>query len=101
MLVVPLMAAIARQTVEDAWRRYEELTAMGFRWVGGWGAYDCRHSPAGGGAGGASAARQRIGELGAMMIVGSSVDRSTRAMTTAIALEGPARATCPWRWRWG
>jgi tungstate transport system permease protein len=47
LLVVPLMAAIARQTVEDAWREYEEeLTAMRFRWFDSVRVllHDCRHS---------------------------------------------------------
>lgn len=87
VLVVPLMAAIARQVVEDAWQRYaEELEVMRFSW---WHSvttllYDCRHSLmvtvlAGLG--------RAMSEVGAVMIVGGNIDRATRVMTTAIALE--------------
>ncbi len=87
VLVVPLMAAIARQVVEDAWREYEEeLTAMGFRWVGRVRVllHDCRHSLMVAVLAGLGRA---MSEVGAVMIVGGNIDRSTRTMTTAIALE--------------
>ncbi|MBP8133753.1 MULTISPECIES: ABC transporter permease [Zoogloea] len=86
-LVVPLMAAIARQVVEDAWRDYEEeLTAMRFRWFDSVRVllHDCRHSLMVAVLAGLGRA---MSEVGAVMIVGGNIDRSTRVMTTAIALE--------------
>jgi tungstate transport system permease protein len=86
-LVVPLMAAISRQVVEDAWREYqEELTAMRFRWFDSVRVllHDCRHSLMVAVLAGLGRA---MSEVGAVMIVGGNIDRSTRVMTTAIALE--------------
>jgi tungstate transport system permease protein len=84
---VPLMAAIARQVVEDTWRQYrEELAALRF----GWRAtvrvllHDCRFSLSVAVLAGLGRA---MSEVGAVMIVGGNIDRSTRVMTTAIALE--------------
>ncbi len=87
LLVVPLMAAIARQTVEDAWREYEEeLTAMRFRWFDSVRVllHDCRYSLMVAVLAGLGRA---MSEVGAVMIVGGNIDRATRTMTTAIALE--------------
>jgi tungstate transport system permease protein len=87
LLVVPLMAAIARQVVEDAWQRYaEELRVMRFSW---WQSittllYDCRHSLLVAVLAGLGRA---MSEVGAVMIVGGNIDGATRVMTTAIALE--------------
>jgi tungstate transport system permease protein len=87
LLVVPLIAAIARQVVEDAWVRYaEELRVMRFSW---WQSvttllYDCRHSLLVAVLAGLGRA---MSEVGAVMIVGGNIDRATRVMTTAIALE--------------
>ncbi len=87
LLVVPLMAAIARQVVEDAWLRYaEELQVMRFSW---WQSvttllYDCRHSLLVAVLAGLGRA---MSEVGAVMIVGGNIDGATRVMTTAIALE--------------
>jgi tungstate transport system permease protein len=87
LLVIPLMAAIARQVVEDAWQRYaEELQVMGFSW---WQSmttllYDCRHSLMVAVLAGLGRA---MSEVGAVMIVGGNIDRATRVMTTTIALE--------------
>lgn len=87
VLVIPLMAAIARQVVEDAWQRYaEELQVMRFTW---WQSvttllHDCRHSLSVAVLAGLGRA---MSEVGAVMIVGGNIDRSTRVMTTAIALE--------------
>ncbi|MDX5446029.1 MAG: ABC transporter permease [Zoogloeaceae bacterium] len=87
ILVVPLMAAIARQVVEDAWQRYaEELRVMRFNW---WHSlttllYDCRHSLLVAVLAGLGRA---MSEVGAVMIVGGNIDGVTRVMTTAIALE--------------
>jgi tungstate transport system permease protein len=87
LLVIPLMAAIARQVVEDVWQRYaEELQLMRFSW---WDSvttllYDCRHSLLVAVLAGLGRA---MSEVGAVMIVGGNIDRATRVMTTAIALE--------------
>jgi tungstate transport system permease protein len=87
VLITPIIAALARQAVEDAWREYEEqLRSLG---AGGIGAaltliWDTRFSLVTAvlaGLGRASA------EVGAVMIVGGNIDGVTRVMTTAIALE--------------
>jgi tungstate transport system permease protein len=87
VLVVPLIAAVARQVVEDAWRGYaEELAVMGFSW---WQSVltllrDCRFSLVVAVLAGIGRA---MSEVGAVMIVGGNIDHATRVMTTAIALE--------------
>jgi tungstate transport system permease protein len=87
VLVTPIIAALARQVVEDAWIEYsEQLRSLGARprnaiWTLLW---DTRLSLATvvlAGLGRASA------EVGAVMIVGGNIDGVTRVMTTAIALE--------------
>jgi len=87
VLVLPIIAALARQAVEDAWLEYaEQLRSLG---VGGLDAaltllWDIRFSLLTAilaGLGRASA------EVGAVMIVGGNIDGVTRVMTTAIALE--------------
>ena len=87
VLVLPIIAALARQSVEDAWREYEEqLRSLG---VHAWGGaltvlWDIRFSlltAVLAGLGRASA------EVGAVMIVGGNIDGVTRVMTTTIALE--------------
>ncbi len=87
VLVTPLIAALSRQAIEDAWNEYEEQlrsfgvtsaqAALTLVW-------DCRFSLittvlAGFG--------RAISEVGAVMIVGGNIDGVTRVMTTAIALE--------------
>lgn len=87
VLVVPLMAAITRQVIEDAWIAYaEELAVLRFSW---WHSlttllYDCRHSLLVAVLAGLGRA---MSEVGAVMIVGGNIDGVTRVMTTAIALE--------------
>ena len=87
VLVFPLIAAITRQIVEDAWIEYtEQLQSLG---ANGWQAaltllWDTRWSLstvmlAGFG--------RAIAEVGAVMIVGGNIEGVTRVMTTAIALE--------------
>jgi tungstate transport system permease protein len=87
LLVLPIMAALTRQTVEDLWAEYrDELTAMR---VGAPGRiatllWDARFSLTTtllAGFGRAAA------EVGTVMIVGGNIDGFTRTMTTAIALE--------------
>jgi tungstate transport system permease protein len=87
VLVMPIIAALSRQTIEDLWAEYrDELTAMN---VGPLGRvmtliWDGRFSLvvallAGFG--------RAAAEVGAIIIVGGNIDGFTRTMTTAIALE--------------
>jgi len=87
VLVVPIIAALTRQTIEDLWTEYrDELAAMN---VGPLGRiltliWDGRFSLVTAllaGFGRAAA------EVGAIIIVGGNIDGFTRTMTTAIALE--------------
>ena len=86
-LVLPIIAALSRQTIEDLWAEYrDELTAMR---IGPWERvktllWDARFSLTTtllAGFGRAAA------EVGTVMIVGGNIDGFTRTMTTAIALE--------------
>jgi len=87
VLVLPIIAALARQAVEDAWREYEEqLRSLGVDGVRGaltvlWDIRFSLLTAVLAGLGRASA------EVGAVMIVGGNIDGVTRVMTTAIALE--------------
>jgi tungstate transport system permease protein len=87
ILITPIIAALSRQVVEDAWAEYrEQLRSLGERRFGAvmtmlW---DLRFSLVTivlAGFGRAAA------EVGAVMIVGGNIDGVTRVMTTAIALE--------------
>jgi tungstate transport system permease protein len=87
VLITPIVAALTRQAIEDAWREYEEqLRSLG---AGRMSAaltlvWDTRFSlltAVLAGLGRASA------EVGAVMIVGGNIDGVTRVMTTTIALE--------------
>jgi tungstate transport system permease protein len=87
LLILPIIAALARQALEDAWREYQEqlrsLGAEGLR-AAMTLIWDIRFSlltAVLAGLGRASA------EVGAVMIVGGNIDGVTRVMTTAIALE--------------
>src|SRR5437660_5893416 len=87
VLVLPIIAALARQTLEDAWREYEEqLRSLGARELEAaftliWDARFSLVTAVLAGLGRASA------EVGAVMIVGGNIDGVTRVMTTTIALE--------------
>jgi tungstate transport system permease protein len=87
ILIVPIIAALTRQTVEDLWTEYrDELTAMDVSPAGRITTllWDARFSLLTGllaGFGRAAA------EVGAVMIVGRNIDGCTRTMTTAVALE--------------
>jgi tungstate transport system permease protein len=87
ILIVPIIAALCRQSVEDAWREYEEqLRSLGSKGVGAaltvlWDIRFSLLTAVLAGLGRASA------EVGAVMIVGGNIDGVTRVMTTAIALE--------------
>lgn len=87
LLIFPIVAALSRQVVEDAWEEYSEplrslgaglpTSALTLVW-------DTRFSLitvvlAGFG--------RAAAEVGAVMIVGGNIDGVTRVMTTAIALE--------------
>jgi tungstate transport system permease protein len=87
ILITPIVAALSRQVVEDAWAEYrEQLRSLGERRLGAaitllW---DLRFSLVTivlAGFGRAAA------EVGAVIIVGGNIDGVTRVMTTAIALE--------------
>jgi tungstate transport system permease protein len=86
-LVMPIIAALTRQTIEDLWAEYrEELTALRVspaRRVATliWDARFSLTTTLLAGFGRAAA------EVGAVMIVGGNIDGFTRTMTTAIALE--------------
>ena len=87
ILVLPIVASIARQLSEALWLEYRDL--LGSLGASGWQAVgtllrDGRYGLATAllaGFGRASA------EVGAVMIVGGNIDQVTRVMTTAIALE--------------
>ena len=87
ILITPIIAALSRQVVEDAWLEYrEQLRSLGETRLGAvmtllW---DLRFSLVTiilAGFGRAAA------EVGAVIIVGGNIDGVTRVMTTAIALE--------------
>ncbi|MGA9394232.1 MAG: ABC transporter permease [Azonexus sp.] len=87
VLVVPLIAAVTRQIVEDAWRDYApELSVIGVGRLQAAGLLlaDCRFSVSVALLAGLGRA---MSEVGAVMIVGGNIDGYTRVMTTAIALE--------------
>ena len=87
ILIVPILAALSRQIVEDAWAEYrEQLTSLGAGTLRSamtllW---DTRYSLATVLLAGFGRA---IAEVGAVMIVGGNIDGVTRVMTTTIALE--------------
>jgi len=87
LLVIPIIAALTRQVVEDLWAEYaEQLRSLGagparampaLLWDGRFSLVTAVLA----GFGRASA------EVGAVMIVGGNIDHVTRVMTTTIALE--------------
>jgi tungstate transport system permease protein len=87
VLVTPIIAAIARQTIEDLKREYDEqLRVLGVGRAGMVATllWDSRHSLltallAGFG--------RAVAEVGAVLIVGGNINHVTRVMTTTIALE--------------
>ena len=87
ILIVPIVAALSRQIVADAWSEYrEQLTSLG---AGTFRAaltllWDTRFSLATVVLAGFGRA---VAEVGAVMIVGGNIDGVTRVMTTTIALE--------------
>ena len=87
ILILPIIAALCRQAVEDAWLEYEEqLRSLGAHGVRAaltlvWDIRFSLLTAVLAGLGRASA------EVGAVMIVGGNIDGITRVMTTTIALE--------------
>jgi tungstate transport system permease protein len=87
ILITPIIAALTRQVVEDAWVEYrEQLRSLGESRLGSVATllWDLRFSLVTivlAGFGRAAA------EVGAVIIVGGNIDGVTRVMTTAIALE--------------
>jgi tungstate transport system permease protein len=87
ILILPIIAALSRQVLEDAWKEYEEqLRSLGARPADAaltllWDARFSLVTIVLAGFGRAAA------EVGAVMIVGGNIDGVTRVMTTAIALE--------------
>jgi len=87
LLIAPIVAALSRQVIEDAWLEYrDQLTSLR---AGTWRSaltllWDTRYSLlttvlAGFG--------RAVAEVGAVIIVGGNIDGVTRVMTTTIALE--------------
>lgn len=87
LLVLPILAALTRQTVEDYWLEYrDELAAMNISPIQRaatllWEARFSLLTALLAGFG------RAMGEVGAVIIVGGNIDGYTRMMTTAIALE--------------
>ncbi len=87
VLVAPIIAALARQTIEDLKAEYDEqLRALGvgplravptLLWDGRFSLLTACLAGFG----------RATAEMGAVIIVGGNIDRVTRVMTTAIALE--------------
>ena len=87
ILVIPIIAGLSRQVLEDAWHEYEEqLRSLGATATAAAATllWDTRYSLVTvvlAGFGRAAA------EVGAVIIVGGNIDGVTRVMTTAISLE--------------
>jgi tungstate transport system permease protein len=87
VIITPIVAALARQVIEDAWRECrEQLRSLGATPAGAaltllWDARFSLFTAVLAGFGRAAA------EVGAVMIVGGNIDGVTRVMTTTIALE--------------
>ena len=87
ILITPIIAALARQVIEDSWVEYRELLmslgTTGIRrvltllWDNRYGLVTVVLAGLG----------RACAEVGAVMIVGGNIDGVTRVMTTAIALE--------------
>jgi tungstate transport system permease protein len=87
VLVTPIVAALTRQVIADAWNEYrEQLRSLGatrpraaltLLWDGRFSLTTAALAGFG----------RAIAEVGAVMIVGGNIDGVTRVMTTTIALE--------------
>ena len=87
VIIVPLIASIAHQSIRDLWQEYHDLLismnvtqGQKIRTL----LWDCRRALLTAALAGFGRA---IGEVGAIMIVGGNIDHATRVLTTAIALE--------------
>jgi tungstate transport system permease protein len=86
-ITTPLIAALSRQLLEDSWKVHRDtFMALRLPYLSRlkWLIWDCRFSLTIAILAGFARA---ISEVGAVMIVGGNIDRVTRTMTTAIALE--------------
>ena len=87
IIIVPLVASIAHQSLRDLWSDYHDLlislNATQFQRICTllWDGRRALLTAALAGFG------RAIGEVGAIMIVGGNIDHATRVLTTAIALE--------------
>lgn len=87
IIIVPLVASIAHQSIRDLWHEYHDLLISMNVTQGQkiktllWDARRALLTAALAGFG------RAIGEVGAIMIVGGNIDHATRVLTTAIALE--------------
>lgn len=87
VLIFPIIAALSRQAIEDAWREFQEqLRSLGASRANAaltllWDARFSLLTTVLAGFGRAAA------EVGAVIIVGGNIDGVTRVMTTTIALE--------------
>jgi tungstate transport system permease protein len=87
VLILPIIAALSRQAIEDAWHEYEEqLRSLGAKRMSAaltllWDTRFSLLTTVLAGFGRAAA------EVGAVIIVGGNIDGVTRVMTTTIALE--------------
>ncbi len=87
IIIVPLIASIAHQSLRDLWAEYHDLlismnvTQMQKITTLLWDARRALLTASLAGFG------RAIGEVGAIMIVGGNIDNATRVLTTAIALE--------------
>ena len=87
IIITPLIASIAHQTIRDLWAEYHDLLISlnttriqrikALLWDGRRALLTAMLAGFG----------RAIGEVGAIMIVGGNIDHSTRVLTTAIALE--------------
>ena len=87
IIITPLIASIAHQTLRDLWAEYHDLLLslntsrrqriMTLLWDGRRALLTAVLAGFG----------RAIGEVGAVMIVGGNIDHSTRVLTTTIALE--------------
>lgn len=87
VIIVPLIASIAHQSIRDLWQEYHDLLISMNVTQGQkirtllWDSRRALLTAALAGLG------RGIGEVGAIMIVGGNIDHATRVLTTAIALE--------------
>ena len=87
IIVAPIIASIAHQTIRDLWADYHDLLISlnasraqrikALLWDGRRALITAMLAGFG----------RAIGEVGAIMVVGGNIDHATRALTTAIALE--------------